>query len=165
MQKQTKRWGAGQISWPLRDPRKEVFWPLQSVYSFLYLQVFYCSLSLVACKPRDGRFQCVHNELNFKWKAVIFSPLWTLASRLTRQHHDILHYTQICSHFSRECCFHPEHIHEQIYIKYIYVTLSVKTQLKSFFDMYCITLSYILWNYILGMFNIDWVKSCQRLKS
>ncbi len=158
MQKQTKRWGAGQIFWPLRDPRKEVFWPLQSVYSFLYLQVFYCSLSLVACKPRDGRFQCVHNELNFKWKAVIFSPLWTLASRLTRQHHDILHYTQICSHGNAVSI-------QNTYTKYIYVTLSVKTQLKSFFDMYCIKLSYILWNYILGMFNIDWVRSCQRLKS
>ncbi len=49
----------------------------------------------------------------------------------------------------------------------IFVTLSVKTQLKSFLcDLLFSTKtsSFILWKYNLYIFNIDWVRSCQRLK-
>ncbi len=54
----------------------------------------------------------------------------------------------------------------------VYVTLSVKTQLKSFlFVIYCFLhklishkVKDILWKFYLHSFKIDWVRSCQRLK-
>ncbi len=49
------------------------------------------------------------------------------------------------------------------------MTLSVKTQLKSFLDIYYFLhkiilhiVKNILWKYIIGFFNIDWVRPCQR---
>ncbi len=54
----------------------------------------------------------------------------------------------------------------------IWSSLSVKTQLKSFLEIYYFLhkiilyiVKNILWKYIIGIFNIDWVRPCQRLKS
>ncbi len=91
--------------------------------------------------------------------------------RLTTRHR--------CEHsklkrFKKHCCytntlffsfFLPLHIQTC-------VTLSVKTQLKSFFLWFAVfykkiilhMVKNILWKLYLYIFNIDWVRSCQRLR-